>query len=184
MKTLVIVSHPDIQQSRVNKCWLAALAKQNDENITVHNLYLEYKNEEIDVAREQALLASHEHIVFQFPFYWFSYPPLLKKWFDQVLTEEFAFGRHIENRRMTAKAISFAISTGIKEADFSAQGRYRFTMEELLRPFALICQYIDANYLPGFVLHGAEYDLSDHQLEQSAVDYLQHLQQLRRTLKA
>jgi putative NADPH-quinone reductase len=85
MKTLVIVAHPNLNTSRVNKTWLEEVKKYPDK-ITVHDLYASYPDWRIDVQREQELAMQHERIIFQFPFYWYSSPPLLKKWLDDVLT--------------------------------------------------------------------------------------------------
>lgn len=77
MKTLVILAHPDIESSKVNKVWKRELLKYSDE-ITIHELYKEYPDWNIDVLREQNLIETYEKIVFEFPLYWYSYPPLLK----------------------------------------------------------------------------------------------------------
>ncbi|GIQ64649.1 hypothetical protein PACILC2_32170 [Paenibacillus cisolokensis] len=76
MKTLTLVAHPRLQESRVNRTWKERLEKE--QNITVHDLYQTYPTEVLDVEREQRLLTEHDRIVFQFPFYWHSTPPLLK----------------------------------------------------------------------------------------------------------
>ncbi|MBT2865633.1 NAD(P)H-dependent oxidoreductase [Chromobacterium violaceum] len=174
MKTLIIVAHPDLARSRVNRRWTEALAR-HPERYAVHSLYDAYPDERIDVAREQALLEAHSRIVLQFPFYWFSSPPLLKKWQDLVLDEGFAVGPRPEDRRMADKRISVAVSTGIRGEDFAAGGRYRYPMDELLRPFELTCSYIRARWLPAFTLHGAEHDLSDAEIDASADAYLRYL---------
>ncbi|WP_258875145.1 NAD(P)H-dependent oxidoreductase [Paenibacillus sp. VMFN-D1] len=49
-------------------------------------LYKEYPNENIDFKHEQELLRSHDRIVFQFPLYGYSTPPLMKMWVDEVFT--------------------------------------------------------------------------------------------------
>lgn len=41
MKTLVIVSHPDMPNSRINKVWVEKAASYSNE-ITIHDLYREY----------------------------------------------------------------------------------------------------------------------------------------------
>lgn len=69
-KTLVIVTHPDIDKSSVNKRWLEELEK-NQDIVTIHQLHKNYPDNVIDVAAEQRLLLSHDNIIFQFPFYWF-----------------------------------------------------------------------------------------------------------------
>jgi glutathione-regulated potassium-efflux system ancillary protein KefG len=76
MKTLVLIGHPTIEESRMNKAWADRLEKE--ENVTVHHLYKEYPDMQIDVEREQHLLLAHNRIVFQFPFYWYSTPAILK----------------------------------------------------------------------------------------------------------
>lgn len=43
MKTLVIVSHPDMPNSRINKVWVEKAASYSNE-ITIHDLYREYPN--------------------------------------------------------------------------------------------------------------------------------------------
>ena len=84
-KTLIIVAHPNIYQSTVNQIWADTLSKDK-EHYTVHNLYTVYPDGNIDVAVEQKLVEMHGTIIFQFPIYWFSCPPLLKQWLDSVLT--------------------------------------------------------------------------------------------------
>ena len=90
-KTLIILAHPNIAESKVNKALLDGI--QNESNITVHDLYATYKTvEAIDVAKEQALLVQFDRIIFQFPLYWYSAPAMLKEWQDKVLSYGFAYG--------------------------------------------------------------------------------------------
>ena len=58
MKTLVIVAHPDLEKSVVNRRWVAE-AEKHPERFTVHRLYQSYPDERIDIAREQALVEQH-----------------------------------------------------------------------------------------------------------------------------
>ena len=84
MKILVNIFHPEINQSVANKTWLEKL-KEHPE-ITTRLLYSDYPDWKINIQKEQNLLTSHDRIVFQHPFYWYSCPPLMKKWLDEVLT--------------------------------------------------------------------------------------------------
>ena len=78
-KTLIILAHPNMADSRLNKALIEAI--KDEPHITIHDIYAHYKTaENIDVKKEQELLISHERIVFQFPLYWFSTPGLLKDW--------------------------------------------------------------------------------------------------------
>ena len=90
-KTLVVVAHPDLAASTINKRWVDELEKHRDD-FTVHQLYQRYPDGKIDVPGEQRLVDAHQHLVLQFPVYWFSCPPLLKQWFDDVLTYGWAYG--------------------------------------------------------------------------------------------
>ncbi|RTL87458.1 flavodoxin family protein [Ancylobacter aquaticus] len=80
-----------MEQSRVNRQWKQQL-EQSGKITTSRDLYAEYPDFTIDVEREQQLLLEHDRIVLQFPMYWYSMPPLLKKWLDDVLTYNFAYG--------------------------------------------------------------------------------------------
>lgn len=64
--TLVIVAHPDLEHSRINRRLAEELVRRG--NVTVHRLYEAYPDEKIDIASEQALLLAHDRIVLQFPF--------------------------------------------------------------------------------------------------------------------
>ena len=83
-KTLIVVAHPNMAGSVVNKRWLAELRKYPD-RFTVHELYAAYPDGKIDVAAAQARVDAHENLVLQFPVYWFNCPPLLKQWLDENL---------------------------------------------------------------------------------------------------
>ncbi|MDP5008817.1 MAG: NAD(P)H-dependent oxidoreductase, partial [Glaciimonas sp.] len=133
MKTLIIVTHPNIDKSVINKKWLDALQPHQD-HVTIHQLHQRYPDGVIDVEAEQKLLLEHDNIVFQFPFYWFSSPPLLKKWLDEVLTHGFADGSDASEKQLTEKSFGLAVSAGIKSIDYDKNGRYISTVEELLRP--------------------------------------------------
>ena len=45
-----------------------------------------------DVAAEQDKLIWADAVIFQFPFWWFSMPAILKGWFDRVFASGFAYG--------------------------------------------------------------------------------------------
>ncbi|WP_405157031.1 NAD(P)H-dependent oxidoreductase [Paenibacillus sp. FSL K6-0108] len=166
MKTLVIVVHPNYELSRVNKRWVQEL--DGNLNVTIHNLYGSYPDEQIDVEREQKLLLEHDRIVFQFPFYWYSTPPLLKKWEDQVLTYGWAYGSDGVN--LHGKELLLALSTGSPKESYQHDGMNKYTMEEFLRPLEATSNLIGSKLLPYFVQHGAM-AISDEDLEISAREY-------------
>ncbi len=166
MKTLVIVAHPNIAKSWINRRWVEELKKHPE--ITVHELYKEYPSGTIDVEREQALLLEHHRIVWQFPFYWYSSPPLLKKWQDEVLTYGWAYGS--KGDKLHGKELMLAISTGGPAAAYRADGYNHFTMSELTTPFQATSNLIGTKFLPPFVLNGINY-LSDEDVTNSTWEY-------------
>jgi len=175
LKTLVIVAHPNLETSVINKQWIEEL-QQYPEKYTVHELYKVYPDGHIDVQQEQQLIESHDRLVLQFPFYWFSSPPLLKQWLDEVFTYGWAYGS--EGDKLQQRKVALAVSAGIKEADYTEEGKYRYTLEQLLTPFETTFYYCNADYRPFFSFYGAEHEPTANELEQSAQNYLRFMDNL------
>ncbi|RAJ08689.1 putative NADPH-quinone reductase [Chitinophaga skermanii] len=173
MKTLIIVVHPNLHTSAVNKRWIEVL-QQHPSKYDVHMLHDKYPSEMIDVAFEQQLVEAYDTIVFQFPFYWFNSPPLLKKWLDEVLTYGWAYGSK-SGYKLAGKKIALAISAGIDEHEYSTTGKYKYSMETLTTPFELTFDYVRAQYKGIFVHYGVELNPSAEWVEESVAPYLQFL---------
>ena len=75
-KILVISGHPTIESSHYTKHIMSEFAKQS--NITSHQLKANF-----DVKAEQDLLLKHDTIIYQFPLWWYSFPAMLKDYFDK-----------------------------------------------------------------------------------------------------
>ena len=176
MKTLVVVIHPDIKNSAVNKRWVEALNKYPDKYV-VHQLYGAYPDEKIDILAEQQLVEQYGKIVFQFPYYWFNCPPLFKKWLDEVLTYGWAYGSK-SGYKVSGKKIALAISAGVDEYELAPKEKYKYTLEELTRPFELSFEYIKADYQPLFAYYGIERNSSEEWIERSVPLYLHFLDAL------
>jgi putative NADPH-quinone reductase len=172
MKTLVIAAHPKLEESRIHRAWLATLRGQCDADLTVNDLYGRYPDERIDVRREQALLRENDRVVFEFPIYWYSSPPLLKKWFDEVLEYGWAYGQG--GHALEGKEFGIAISTFTPEAAYRHDGSVGHTIEELTWPFEATARRVGGIFLPPFVLNGVAH-VSDRELKASAAAYLRYL---------
>ncbi|MEK8130701.1 NAD(P)H-dependent oxidoreductase [Paenibacillus filicis] len=170
MKILVITAHPSLDQSRANRALIQELSLHD--NIDVHNLYEEYPNWTIDIEREQQLLTKYDRIVLQFPLFWYSTPPLLKKWFDDVLAYGWAFGTGGDH--LKGKEFIVATTAGGSEQDYRPSGKYGFMVNEFLRPLQVSVQYISALYLPPFVAYDA-IEATDEQLNLEARKYAEHI---------
>jgi glutathione-regulated potassium-efflux system ancillary protein KefG len=170
MSTLAILAHPNLEASRVNKAWKETLEQYDD--VTVHDLYATYPDFKIDVAREQQLLLSHDRIVFQFPFYWYSSPALLKEWQDVVLSYGWAYGQ--SGTQLHGKEFVLAVSTGGPADAYRPDGYNRFMMEELLSPFRAMANLTGMTYLPPYIESGVR-TLTAEQLELSARHLVEHV---------
>ncbi|MEN7547794.1 NAD(P)H-dependent oxidoreductase [Rapidithrix thailandica] len=177
MKTLVMIIHPNLENSLVNKRWMEELEKYPDKYV-LHDLYGAYPDEIIDIEREQQLVEAFDKIIFQFPFYWFNCPPLFKKWLDEVLTHGWAYGKGSEYK-LAGKKIALSISVGINKADYHPSGRYKYTLEQLTAPFEITFEYIRADYQPFYAFYGVEHHASAERVEKSAKAYISFLEEFR-----
>lgn len=167
MKKLVIITYPNLENSRVNKAWVKALENHSD-HFTIHSLYDKYPKLNFDIHAEQRLLSKYEDIIFQFPIHWFSTPFALKKYIDEVFTYGWAFGP--EGDKLKGKKIGFAVSTGGKKESYeSAPG---ITVSSLLNDFQLSFQYCGCEISNLHVFYGAMYEFSEEALLKNSSEYV------------
>jgi len=149
-KVLVLFAHPALERSRVHRRLLDAVPPTPD--LTLHDLYEAYPRLDIDVPREQQLLVEHDVIVFQYPFYWYSTPPILKQWMDLVLEHGWAYGS--AGNALVGKTFLCAISAGGREEAYCSEGYNRFTVRQLLAPVEQTARLCGMEFLPPFVVFG------------------------------
>ncbi|MDX2244071.1 MAG: NAD(P)H-dependent oxidoreductase [Leptolyngbyaceae cyanobacterium bins.302] len=166
-RILILFAHPALEKSRINRHLLQAV--KDLDAVTVHDLYEAYPDFHIDVKYEQNLLTSHDIIVFQHPFYWYSSPAILKEWQDLVLEYDFAYG-HPEAALAGKKFLS-AITTGGTEKAYCREGTNRFSIRELLVPFEQTARLCGMEYLPPFVVYGTHRLREQRQITQHGDDY-------------
>ncbi len=151
MSVLVLFAHPALERSRVNAALIAAAA--TTPGVRVHDLYEIYPDFDVDVRHEQALLLSHDTIVFQHPLFWYSLPALSKQWLDLVLQHGWAYGRGGD--RLEGKAWVSAVSTGGPASAYTHEGFHGATLDELLLPLRQTVKLCRMRWLPPHVTHGA-----------------------------
>ncbi|MEK4996962.1 NAD(P)H-dependent oxidoreductase [Paenibacillus sp. FSL H7-0918] len=172
MKTLVILAHPNLENSRVNQRWKEELLLYPND-ITLHEIYKEYPDWNIDVSREQNLMEAYDHVIFQFPLYWYSYPPLLKKWFDDVLAYGWAYGSN--GNKLNGKKLGLALSIGDKKENYQPAGSVSFTVDQVIAPFKASAKHVGAEALPYFAVFGASFQASDEEINTSAKEYIEYI---------
>ena len=166
MKTLILISHPQFEDSGTQQFLKTSFYSLDDVKYQViDELYTATGT--IDIEKEQNALRDFDRIVFQFPMYWYSSPASLKRFMDDVFTRNYI----VAKRSLKTKELGIVVSLGDAEADFQAGGPEQFTVSELLRPFQAFANKAGMTYLKPFVVNQFGY-LDPAQKEKLLVDYL------------
>ncbi|WP_371189315.1 NAD(P)H-dependent oxidoreductase [Thalassotalea maritima] len=173
-KILLLCAHPSPHRSEVNKPLFDNASALDF--VTAVDIYREYPRFDINIDREQQRLCEHDVIIFQFPFYWYSTPSILKEWQDLVLEYNFAYGT--KGTALHGKTFLCAISAGGAENAYRAEGYNHFTVRELLQPLEQTARLTGMNYLPPFAIFSSRSASEDERLE----PHIAHWQQLLRAL--
>ena len=157
-KTLIIMSHPDVTQSSSQQFLLAAI--KGEEQIQIRHLesiLAEQENNHFDKSIERACLQEADRIIFQFPFYWYQCPSVMKQWMDEVLT--------LNLSQKAKKEFGIVVTVGAKQDRYTAGGSVGFGIEELLRPYQALANQLGWNYQTPFVIYQFQY-LTETQKQQ------------------
>lgn len=173
-KVLLLFAHPSPHRSEVNLP-LFNYARSLD-YVTAVDLYAEYPNYDIDIDKEQSRLNQHDVVIFQFPFYWYSTPSILKEWQDLVLEYGYAYGS--KGTALHGKQFICAISAGGKEQAYHADGFNHFTVRELLQPLEQTANLTGMHYLPPFALFSSRSASLTNKLNSHLEQWQQLLEQL------
>ncbi|MDH2497322.1 NAD(P)H-dependent oxidoreductase [Acinetobacter baumannii] len=111
---LLILAHPYYAQSIANKTIVNALIKTYPD-LEVRDIFQLYPDYKIDVGAEQEALLRHDTIILQYPMFWFNMPAILKLWFDEVFTYQFAYGS--QGDKLKDKKVIISMTVGQKEAN-------------------------------------------------------------------
>ncbi len=164
-RILVLVAHPDLEGSRVNRALLdAACAAAESGAVEVVDLYAHYPDYLIDLGAERARLREVQLLVWVHPIHWYGMPPLLKLWIDEVFTFGWAYGPGGEALR--GRDLWLVTSTGGPEASYRHDGYNRYPFDAFLPPFEQTAALVGMRFLPPLVLYGAHRagaaEIADH----------------------
>lgn len=174
-RLLVLFAHPALEKSRVHRRMLHHLRAVD--GVTINDLYEEYPDFDVDVAREQALLEAHDVVLVQHPIYWYSPPAIVKQWEDLVLEHGWAYGSG--GTRLRGKFFGCALTTGGRAAAYTHEGHNRFTIRELLAPLEQTAVLCGMRWLPPYLIQGTHL-LDAPAIEAHARAYAEHLAALAR----
>lgn len=149
---LALAAHPDLRHSRVNRALMLA-ATQAGAHVQVRDLYALYPDHVIDVPAEQQVAAQADLIVWLHPIHWYSMPPLMKLWLDDVLTLGWAYGP--QGNALRGKDLWLVASTGGHTEAYSPTGYNRYFFDAFLPPYEQTAALCGLRFLPPLILHGA-----------------------------
>ncbi len=150
-KVLYYFVHPQFEKSKVNRLLLEAIP--TNDTLVFRDLYELYPKFRINIKAEQKLVLEAETIVWHHPLYWYSCPPLMKLWIDQVLELGWAYGPGGD--KLQGKKWLQVISTGGKEEAYTRDGYHGFTMKEFLLPFYRTATLCGMEFLDPFLTQGS-----------------------------
>ena len=162
---LVITAHPQMEHSRVNRRLMRSAARVagigSNRSVLVRDLYTLYPDYLIDASEEQALLAQAKLVVWQHPIHWYSMPPLMKLWVDEVLAFGWAYGPGGDALR--GKDLWLVATTGGPEESYRPDSYNRYFFDAFLPPYEQTAALCGMRFLPPLMLHGA------HRIEEAEV---------------
>jgi glutathione-regulated potassium-efflux system ancillary protein KefF len=168
---LVLCAHPQLQHSRANRSLLRAAGALGGA-VKVRDLYALYPDYLIDVRAEQAALMGAQLVVWQHPIHWYSMPPLLKLWVDEVLAFGWAYGP--DGNALAGKDLWVVASTGGPAESYRPDSYNRYFFDAFWPPFEQTAALCGMRFLPPLVLHGA-HRASDAEVAAHAQNYADHL---------
>ncbi len=174
-KILILFSHPAFRRSTINAALREAV--ETLDGVTFHDLYASYPDFLIDVHHEQQLCESHDIIIFQHPFYWYSTPAIVKEWFDLVLEHGWSYGS--TGDVLEGKITFQALTAGGSHENYCADGLNLFTIRELTTPFRATANLCGMDWLPPFAVLGIHQGLPENERVRHAEDYRRALIALR-----
>lgn len=173
-RVLINFAHPALEKSRVHQQLLTTV--KGIRGITVNDLYEQYPDLDIDVAREQSLLEKHDIILLQHPFYWYSAPAIIKQWQDLVLEHGWAYGH--TGKALKGKYFGNVISAGSAETGYHTDGKHQYPVTQFLLPFSQTAVLCNMDYMAPYVIYGVHrMDIED--IRAAAQDYRKLLELLR-----
>lgn len=132
-----------------------------------------------DIQLEIEKIKSADHLIFQFPLWWFSMPAILKGWFDRVLVKGFAYdaGKVFNQGLLKGKTASLVVSTQSPESAYQPEGVHGSNIDAFLKPIHHTLRFVGIEPTAPFVTYNA-FNIDDErriEITQAYQDYLARL---------
>lgn len=173
MKILYVYAHPNPQSlnGAIHQHGVSALENACHE-VVVSNLYAE----PFEAASELKKITDADHIILQFPLWWFSMPAIMKDWLDRVLLKGFAYddGKTFAHGLLRGKTASLTVTAQSPESAYRHDGTHGASLQEFLLPIHHTLRFTGIEPLDPFVVYGA-FELSQERKEKIMSDYRSYL---------
>lgn len=141
--------------------------------VALRDLYALYPDYFLDVDAEREALLAARLVVWLHPVHWYSMPPLMKLWLDDVFGFGWAYGPGGDALR--GKDLWLVASTGGPEHSYRPDGHNRYFFDAFLHPYEQTAALVGMRWLPPLVLHGA-HRADDGLIDEHAALFAQRLQ--------
>ncbi len=154
MKSILVISgHPDLSKSVASAAIIDVLRERLPE-AEIRDTGALGASGSFDIKAEQDALLRAGVIAWQFPFFWYSMPAVMKKWLDEVFLHGFSHG---STKKLTGRKLLVSVTTGAPAQAYQRGTAINHTMEELLAPFSSIAGLCSLDMLRPMWLNGVSY---------------------------
>ena len=150
-RLLVYYAHPGHRRSKVNRPM--AEAAQQISGIEFVDLYRLYPRYNLNIVAEQERILAADVILFQFPLFWYSTPPLIKEWIDLVLEHGFAYGAGGD--RLAGKTMMLALTAAGPQAAYTTGGYQHYPLRTFLTPLEQTARLCKMRFAAPYALYGS-----------------------------
>lgn len=132
-----------------------------------------------DIKNALAKIERADHLIFQFPLWWFNVPAILKGWFDRVLVKGFAYdtGKILKHGLLSGKTASLVVTTQSAETAYQTNGVQGATLDAFLLPIQHTLNFVGIATRAPFVCYAA-FELNATQVNATLANYQEYLDQL------
>lgn len=168
--TLVLFAHPYFEHSTTN---VRLIECYDDlDNVTFRDLYEDYPDFHIQPFRERKRIGEYERIIFHFPIIWFGLPPLLKLWIDEVFDMRWISEENFNI--LSGKDAMIVTSVGGSENNYSPDGKYQMSVENLLTGLAVSLKVNQIDLKKTHIIYNAD-NLNDEQMNELCKEFIETL---------
>ena len=79
---------------------------------------------------------------------------------------------------LSARNIALTVTAGIDEKNYSKNGKYKYSLKEILIPFEITFDYCSANYKGFYAFYSAEFEPTKERIENSLKEYIDFIKSI------